>query len=49
VVCRNFTAGSGTEGLCVIFRSVICLNRPENSLPVLEGFRMRSRICCQLL
>ena len=34
VVCRNFTVGSGTEGLCVIFRSLICLNRPENSSPV---------------
>jgi hypothetical protein len=34
VVCRNFTVGSGTEGLCVIFRSVICLSRLDNSLPV---------------
>jgi hypothetical protein len=34
VVCRNFTVGSGTEGLCVIFRPLICLNRPENALPV---------------
>ena len=34
VVCRNFTVGSGTEGLCVIFRPLICLNRQKNLSPV---------------
>ena len=34
VVCRNFTVGSGKEGLCVICRPVICLNRQKNSSPV---------------
>ena len=36
VVCRNFTVGSGKEGLCVICRPVKCLNKGNNKITELR-------------